>query len=174
MGEEIKITAVIGAGVIGGGWAARLLLNGMSVKVHDPSPLSEKNLKEMLSNAERAYSKLTMAPLVKPGTLEFVDTIENAVQGVSFIQESVPENPDLKRSVLNEIDQHAPETAVICSSTSGLKPSLLQKGMKNPERFLVGHPFNPVYLLPLVEICGGELTSTESKKRAAEFYQDMG
>ena len=174
MGEEIKITAVIGAGVIGGGWAARLLLNGMSVKVHDPSPLSEKNLKEMLSNAERAYSKLTMAPLVKPGTLEFVDTIENAVQGVSFIQESVPENPDLKRSVLNEIDQHAPETAVICSSTSGLKPSLLQKGMKNPERFLVGHPFNPVYLLPLVEICGGELTSTESKKRAAEFYQDIG
>ena len=86
MGEKIKLAAVIGSGVIGGGWAARFLLNGIDVKVFDPSKEAEQNLNEMLSNAESAYSKLTMAPLLKQGRLEFVDSIENAVSGVPFIQ----------------------------------------------------------------------------------------
>ena len=174
MSDEIKKAAIIGGGVIGGGWAARLVLNGIDVNVFDPSPEAEQNLVEMLSNAQKAYSKLTMAPLLKPGKMQFVNTIEAAVQGIMFIQESVPENPDLKRNVLEEIDNFASEQSLICSSTSGIKPSLLQVGMKNPQRFMVGHPFNPVYLLPLVEICGGEKTSMESKQRAAEFYHEIG
>jgi carnitine 3-dehydrogenase len=174
MGEKIKLAAVIGSGVIGGGWAARFLLNGIDVKVFDPSKEAEQNLNEMLSNAESAYSKLTMAPLLKQGRLEFVDSIENAVSGVPFIQESVPENPEFKCSILKEIEQFAPETALICSSTSGIKPTMLQTKMKCPERFMVGHPFNPVYLLPLVEICGGEKTSEQAKQLAAELYRNIG
>ena len=167
MSEEIKKAAIIGGGLIGGGWAARLVLNGIDVNVYDPSPEAEQNLAEVISNAQKAYSKLTMAPLLKPGKMQFVNTIEAAVQGILFIQESVPENPDLKRKVLEEIDNYASEQALICSSTSGIKPSLLQVGMTSPQRFMEGPPFNPVYLLPLVEICGGEKTSMESKQRAA-------
>ena len=113
MSEVIKKAAIIGGGLIGGGWAARLVLNGIHVNVFDPSAEAEQNLNEMLSNAQHAYSKLTMAPLLKPGTMQFVDTIEAAVQEVMFIQESVPENPDLKRTVLEEIDNYAPDNALI-------------------------------------------------------------
>ena len=104
MSEVIKKAAIIGGGLIGGGWAARLVLNGIYVNVLDPSAEAEQNLNEMLSNAQHAYSKLTMAPLLKPGEIQFVDTIEAAVKGIMFIQESVPEKTDLKRTVLEEID----------------------------------------------------------------------
>tara|TARA_B100001175_G_C19484896_1_gene629188 strand:- start:421 stop:1917 length:1497 start_codon:yes stop_codon:yes gene_type:complete len=174
MSESRKKTALIGGGVIGGGWAARFLLNGIDVNVFDPSDSAERTLNEMLSNARRAYSKMTMAPLVQPGNLLFFDSLENAVQDVDFIQESAPERLELKRSIINQIDQYASETVLICSSTSGLKPTLLQAEMKHPERFMVGHPFNPVYLLPLVEICGGEKTSEDAKLTAAEFYREVG
>ena len=174
MSESRKKTALIGGGVIGGGWAARFLLNGIDVNVFDPSDSAERTLNEMLSNARRAYSKMTMAPLVQPGNLLFFDSLENAVQDVDFIQESAPERLELKRSIINQIDQYASETVLICSSTSGLKPTLLQAEMKHPERFMVGHPFNPVYLLPLVEICGGEKTSEDAKLIAAEFYREVG
>ena len=174
MNEPRRKTALIGGGVIGGGWAARFLLNGIDVNVFDPSDNAERTLNEMLSNARRAYSKLTMAPLIQPGNLLFFDSLENAVQDVDFVQESAPERLDLKRSIINQIDQYASETVLICSSTSGLKPTLLQAEMKHPERFIVGHPFNPVYLLPLVEICGGEKTSEDAKLTAAEFYREVG
>ncbi|MBC8258897.1 MAG: carnitine 3-dehydrogenase [SAR324 cluster bacterium] len=174
MNKIIEQTALIGGGVIGGGWAARLLLNGIDVKVFDPASSAERTLQEMLVNAELAYSKLTMAPLVKQGKIEFVDSIEEAVKNVDFIQESAPENPELKRDILREIEQYASESALICSSTSGIKPTTLQSEMKHPERFMVGHPFNPVYLLPLVEICGGEKTTAAAKQSAAEFYRNIG
>ena len=174
MSKLIKKVALIGGGVIGGGWAARFLLNGIDVNVYDPSDSAERSLNQMLSNARGAYSKLTMAPLVKPGKLVFLDSLEKVVQDVEFVQESAPENPDLKCSILKEIEQFASETSLICSSTSGLKPSDLQAEMKHPERFMVGHPFNPVYLLPLVEICGGVKTTAEAKQSAAEFYREVG
>ena len=174
MNEPRRKTALIGGGVIGGGWAARFLLNGIDVNVFDPSDSAERTLNEMLSNARRAYSKMTMAPLVQPGNLLFFDSLENAVQDVDFVQESAPERLELKRSIINQIDQYASETVLICSSTSGLKPTLLQAEMKHPARFMVGHPFNPVYLLPLVEICGGEKTSEDAKLTAAEFYREVG
>ena len=174
MTKLIKKAALIGGGVIGGGWAARFLLNGIDVNVFDPSETAERTLHEMLSNAKRAYAKLTMAPLLKPGKLVFLDSIEKAVQDVEFVQESAPERLELKRSIINQIDQYAPESALICSSTSGLKPSSLQAEIQHPERFMVGHPFNPVYLLPLVEICGGGKTSQEAKQNAAEFYREVG
>jgi carnitine 3-dehydrogenase len=165
--------ALIGGGVIGGGWAGRLAENGVDVVVHDPHPEAERRLAEVLELAERAWAKLTLAPRMR-GTVSFAPTIEAAVAGADVIQESTPEDEPLKRRLLAEIDAHAAPGALVCSSTSGLLPTRLQAGMQRPERFVVGHPFNPVYLLPLVEVCGGERTAEETIERALAFYASLG
>jgi carnitine 3-dehydrogenase len=165
--------ALIGGGVIGGGWAGRLVENGVDVVVHDPHPEAERRVAEVLELAERAWAQLTLAPRTR-GTVSFAPTIEAAVAGADVIQESTPEDEELKRRLLAEIDAHAAPGALVCSSTSGLRPSLLQAGMTRPERFVVGHPFNPVYLLPLVEVCGGARTSEETVERALAFYASIG
>ncbi|HBI28049.1 MAG TPA: carnitine 3-dehydrogenase, partial [Deltaproteobacteria bacterium] len=170
----IKQAAVIGGGVIGGGWAARFVLNGINVKVFDPHPEAERRLNEMLVNAERAWSKLTLAPLGKRGSITFTDSIAEAVTDAGFIQESTPEDEALKRRILREIDEAAPVDTPIGSSTSGLLPSKLQAHMAQPERFMAAHPFNPVYLLPLVELCGGDQTAREFIDQAATFYESLG
>ena len=171
---ETRRCAVIGAGVIGGGWAARFVLNGLDVAVFDPHPDAERRTRTMLANATRVFSKLTLAPLPAPGALCFVGSIAEAVQDADFVQESAPEREDLKRALLAEIEARARSDVLFCSSTSGLLPSRLQSDMRHPGRFLVGHPFNPVYLLPLVELCGGAQTAPESIERAAEFYTSIG
>ncbi len=171
---EIRRCAVIGAGVIGGGWAARFILNGLDVAVFDPLPDAERRTRAVLANAARAFAKLTSAALPEPGALRFVDTVAEAVREADFMQESAPEREDLKCALLAEIDAHAPSDVLVCSSTSGLLPSRLQSGMRHPGRFLVGHPFNPVYLLPLVELCGGIQTAPEAIAQAAGFYKSIG
>lgn len=171
---KIKQAAAIGGGVIGGGWVARFLLNGQDVNVYDPAPEARQRTETMIELGARSLGKLTMVPLPKRGRLTYCDSIEQAVENADFIQESAPERLELKQSILNEIDQYASQDALICSSTSGLMPSELQRKMTYPERMMVGHPFNPVYLLPLVEICGGDKTSEDAKKAAAEFYSSLG
>jgi carnitine 3-dehydrogenase len=165
--------ALIGGGVIGGGWAGRLVENGIDVIVHDPHPEAERRLREMLENAERAWTRLTLVPRAR-GAVSFAASLAEAVGDADVIQESAPEDESLKRHLLAEIDAHAPADALVCSSTSGLLPSRLQAGMKRPERFVVGHPFNPVYLLPLVEVVPGERTSKETVERAGAFYASLG
>ena len=165
--------ALIGGGVIGGGWAGRLVENGVDVVVHDPHPEAERRVREVLDNAERAWARLTLVPRVR-GTVSFAATLAEAVAGADLIQESAPEDEALKRRLLSEIDRKAPPQALVCSSTSGLLPSRLQADMAHPERFLVGHPFNPVYLLPLVEVVAGALTSEESVERSLAFYGSLG
>jgi carnitine 3-dehydrogenase len=157
---------LLGGGVIGGGWAARFLLNGHDVRLYDPDPDAPRKTDEMLENARRAFARLTYAPTPPEGTLTFVATPEDAVEGVDFVQESAPERIELKRDLLGRASRVT--DAVIASSTSGLLPSLLQEGMRGPERFTVGHPFNPVYLLPLVEVCG------PAQDAAAELYRSVG
>jgi len=147
--------AAIGGGVIGGGWIARFILNGYDVHVFDPHPEAARIVGEVLANASRAYDRLFQAPLPEPGRLIWAKTVADAVTGADFIQESVPERLDLKHRVIAEIAAAAPETALICSSTSGFKPSELRQGARHPDRILVAHPFNPVYLLPVVEVVGG-------------------
>ncbi len=111
----------------------------------------------------------------KEGKLTFAKTIADAVKDADFIQESVPERLDLKHRVLAEIDLHAPANSIVGSSTSGIKPSDMQVAMKkHPERLVVGHPFNPVYLLPLVEIVGGQQTFPEAIEVAKEIYASIG
>lgn len=150
MSESPK-AAIIGGGVIGGGWAARFLLNGWDVAVHDPDPEAERKIAEVLANARRALPGLYDAALPPEGHLSFAPTLAKACAGAAWVQESVPERLDIKHAVLAAIDAASPATAVIGSSTSGFKPSeLTAKGA----RAIVAHPFNPVYLLPLIELVG--------------------
>ncbi|TAV43549.1 carnitine 3-dehydrogenase [Rhizobium leguminosarum] len=170
----INKAACIGGGVIGGGWIARFLLAGIDVDVFDPHPEASRIVGEVIANAEKAYAMLTGAPLPPRGKLTFCKTLEEAVAGADWIQESVPERLDLKRGVLTQIDAAARPDALIGSSTSGLLPTDLQRDMKHPERLFVAHPYNPVYLLPLVEIVGGEKTSAATIQAAMERLAPIG
>jgi carnitine 3-dehydrogenase len=172
---RIDKAALIGGGVIGAGWAARFVLNGIDVAIFDPDPELQRKVETVLGNARRAWAKLFPgAALPAEGKVRYARSIADAVAGARFVQESLPEREDLKRRILAEIDALLPADVIIGSSTSGLLPSRLQADMAHPERLVVGHPFNPVYLLPLVEICGGDRTSDAVKTRAAEFYRAIG
>jgi carnitine 3-dehydrogenase len=170
----IKTIGLLGGGVIGAGWAARCALNGYDVVICDLDPEAERKIGEVMANARRAWSGMTLAPLGAPGTIRVVRTIEEAARGADFIQESLPEQEALKIALLAKADRVARPEVIIASSTSGLLPTRLQSGMTHPERLVVGHPFNPVYLMPLVELCGGEKTSETVKERAAAFYRSIG
>lgn len=172
-GVDVRNVALVGGGVIGGGWAGRLVENGIDVVVHDPDPEAPRRVQEMLDNAERAWRRLTLAPR-RRGSIRFAGSVAEAVEGADVVQESAPEDERLKRRLLAEIDAHATGDVLVCSSTSGLLPSRLQTDMTRPDRFVVGHPFNPVYLLPLVELVAGEHTSRETVERAAAFYASVG
>jgi len=172
--RPVRTVGLLGGGVIGGGWAARFLLAGVDVVLFDPDPQAERKLGEILANARSAWHSLTDAPLPTEGSWRIVGSVAEAVQGADFVQESAPERLELKQSLLAEADAAAPSHVVIASSTSGLLPTDLSAQMAHPERLVVGHPFNPVYLLPLVEVCPGERTSPESVERAAAVYESVG
>ena len=171
---KVNKTTAIGGGVIGAGWAARFLLNGFDCCVFDPNSETERVVNEVIDNAKYAFDKLTDAPKPKIGKLSFAKSIEEAVENADIIQESVPERIELKQKVHMQIDNAAHENALIGSSTSGLLPTDIQCKMKNPERMYVAHPYNPVYLLPLVELVGGATTEKENLKRAKEFFEMLG
>ncbi|MBV7517591.1 carnitine 3-dehydrogenase [Ensifer sp. ENS12] len=170
----ITKAACVGGGVIGGAWVARFALAGIDVKIFDPHPEAERIIGEVMANAERAYAMLTMAPLPPKGKLTFCKSIEEAVEGADWIQESVPERLELKRGVITKIDAAAKADALIGSSTSGLLPSDLQAEMHHPERMFVAHPYNPVYLLPLVELVGGKKTTKATIERAMLGVEQIG
>ncbi|MEL6618397.1 MAG: carnitine 3-dehydrogenase [Pseudomonadota bacterium] len=169
-----RTAAIIGGGVIGGGWAARFLLNGWNVRVFDPSPDAEATLAPVLAQARRALPGLTDVALPPEGTLSFHDTIADAVKGANWVQESVPERLALKHKVLAEIQETLDPEAVIGSSTSGFKPSELQEGAKDPTQILVAHPFNPVYLMPLVEVVPGDNHDPRAVAWAKEVLTGLG
>ena len=174
MAGGIERAACIGGGLIGSGWAARFILNGMDVSLCDPDPEAGSRAEAVLANAERAYGRLFGDMRPAPGALRIARCIAEAVDGAGFVQESVPERLDLKRRVLAAIDAAAPAGAVIASSTSGLLPSAMQEDLEHPERMLVGHPFNPVYLLPLVEVVAGRSTAPEAVEAARAVYAGLG
>jgi carnitine 3-dehydrogenase len=169
----LQTVGLLGAGVIGGGWAARFLLAGIDVRLFDPSPAAAEAANVTLEQARRAWRRLTLAPLGPEGALTLVDTVTEAVDGADLVQESAPEQEDLKMSLLAQASRAASPEAIIATSTSGLLPTRLAAQMRAPERFVVGHPFNPVYLLPLVEIVGAAQTSAQTIQRAAELYRSV-
>jgi len=172
--RQVKTLGLLGTGVIGGGWAARALHFGIDVLASDVKPEMEAWIRGAVENAAAALARLTMAPLPKPGRLSFTTDLRVMARQADFIQENIPEQLELKQRVLAEASRHAPADVLIASSTSGLMPSDLQRDMQSPERLLVGHPFNPVYLLPLVELVGGTRTAAASIDAAADFYRYIG
>lgn len=176
MGDPpIGRAAAIGCGVIGAGWIARLRLNGIDVHAYDPSPQAARVIATVHDNALLAWRELDLAPGPDAiGSLRMHDSIERAVTDAEFVVESVPERLDLKHATLAAIDRAAPEAAIIASSTSGFRPSQLAEPLEHPERLIVGHPFNPVYLLPLVEVVPGRLTDASVVERAMDLYQSVG
>jgi len=174
MTTKISKVAVIGGGLIGAGWVARFAENGIDVAVYDPAPDAEVKAAVVFANAEHAYAKLTTAPRMNKGNIRFVASIDDAVRDADLITEAVPEDPAIKAAVYAEIEESADPAALIASSTSGILPSTLQTGLKHPERLLVAHPFNPVYLLPLVELVAGKDTASHIIPRVTEFYKAIG
>src|ERR1700758_1820385 len=172
--RTVKTLGLLGTGVIGGGWAARALHFGINVLAADVKPEMEQWMRGAVANAEGALAKLTFAPLPRKGTLSFTTDLSAMARQVDFIQENIPEQLELKQRMLAAVSRHAPRDVVIASSTSGLMPSDLQRDMESPERFLVAHPFNPVYLLPLVELVGGKATSAQALEAAGRFYTYIG
>ncbi|MGC6537066.1 MAG: carnitine 3-dehydrogenase [Candidatus Puniceispirillaceae bacterium] len=158
--------AIIGGGVIGGGWAARFLLAGWDVSLYDPDPEAERKIAEVMANARDSAPFLIDGVLPKEGSLQLACTVAEAVRDASWIQESVPERVAIKQQVYQEIQNHCSDDAIIGSSTSGFTPTELQQDAKNPSQIVVTHPYNPVYLLPLVELVASPATSQEQIDRA--------
>lgn len=169
-----QTAAIIGGGVIGGGWAARFLLMGWDVQVFDPDPDAARKLSAVIDNARRSLPGLSDVALPDEGQLRFCDTLSEAVENAVWIQESVPERLALKRKVFQTVQEHCAPDAVIASSTSGFKPSELQGCATRPEQIVVAHPFNPVYLLPLVELVPGAANAPDFVDRAADILTGIG
>ena len=173
--NKIKTIGLLGTGVIGAGWAARALHTGINVVASDIDPKMEDWINEAVENALPSLQSLTEGITLPPkGKLTFTTDPISMSQQVEFIQENIPEVLDIKRKSLKSIAEVTNKEIIISSSTSGFMPTELQQGMTFPERFIVGHPFNPVYLCPLVEIVGGKETSDKVKKIAKIFYESMG
>jgi carnitine 3-dehydrogenase len=171
--EVIERAAVVGCGVIGAGWASRLRLSGVDVAVFDPSPTVSTIIDEVHGNATAAWQALDLFPS-SVGRLSIVDSLEGAVAGAQLIVESVPERIEIKHATLESIEASSDLDAIIASSTSGFRPSVLAEPLTHPERLIVGHPFNPVYLLPLVEVVAGAKTSEATVDRAMDVYRSLG
>jgi len=165
--------AIIGGGVIGGGWTARFLLNGWDVGVFDPDPEAERKIAAVMSNARLALPALSDVPMPAEGKLTFHDTIGEAVEGAEYVQESVSERIELKHKVYAQLQQANPGV-LIGSSTSGFKASDLQKGSPAPHNIIVAHPFNPVYLLPLSEVSGSPANPPAVVEKTVEIMKAIG
>ena len=172
--RKVRTLGLLGTGVIGGGWAARALHFGIDVIAADVKPAMEGWIRGAVANAEPALARLTLAPLPPKGSLSFTTDMRTMAERADFIQENIPEQLELKQRMLAEVSRHAGSDVIIASSTSGLTPTDLQRDMRYPERFCVAHPFNPVYLLPLVELVGGARTAPTTIEAAAVFFKYIG
>ncbi len=166
--------AIVGGGVIGAGWAARFALHGWRVNLFDPDPQASRKVGEVMENARSSFPQLFENKLPAEGELRFVSSIAEAVADADWIQESVPERLNIKHETYQQIVASASAESLIGSSTSGFKPSELQQGLSRPEQLMVAHPFNPVYLLPLVELVPGDAGSPAVTERARAILSSIG
>ena len=172
--DRVRRVGIVGAGVIGGGWALHYLRMGFDVDVYDPAPEAEGGLLRLRDTAWPVLERLGLRPGASPDRLAFRADLAGAVAEVDLVQENGPEDGAVKRGILADIDRVAPPEVIIVSSTSGLAMTMLQADCVNPQRCVVGHPFNPPYLIPLVEVVGGQLTDPAAVDWLAEFYRAVG
>ncbi len=172
--NAVRTLGIAGCGVIGAGWAARAMAHGIDVVAYDPFAQSEQAMREKVERAWPSMFKLMGGKPENLGTLAFTTDLKEMCEGVDWIQEAAPEREDLKISLYEQMDQHAGPDVVIASSSSGFLPSRLQSKCNHPGRVIIGHPFYPVYLLPLVETVAGEKTAPETMDRADGFYRSIG
>jgi carnitine 3-dehydrogenase len=172
--QDVRSVAIIGVGVIGGGWAAHFLRMGYDVAAWDPGPGAADRLNALIGAAWPTLERLGLRAGASPERLRFADGLADAVAGAGFVQESAPEVLAAKVALLAELDAVTPADVVISSSTSGFTMSDMVAETANPGRFVVGHPFNPPYLIPLVEIVGGKATDPAAVAWAEKFYAHAG
>ncbi|MFG3430614.1 3-hydroxyacyl-CoA dehydrogenase NAD-binding domain-containing protein [Streptomyces californicus] len=172
--EDVRRVACVGAGVIGGGWAAHFLARGYDVTAWDPAPDAAVRLRRLIAAAWPALERIGLAEGASQDRLTVTATLEEAVAEAQFVQESAPEKLELKRGLLARLDAAAPAGTVIASSTSGYPMTDMQTEAADPGRLVVGHPFNPPYLIPLVEVVGGERTTPAAVDWASRFYTVAG
>jgi 3-hydroxyacyl-CoA dehydrogenase len=167
---DVKRVAVVATGVIGASWATYFLARGLEVDATDPSPDAEDRLRASVAQHWPTLERFGLAEGASPGRLRFHARLENAVAGADFVQENGPERIDLKIELFRRMDAAAPQRTILASSSSGLAISSVQSQCAHPERVVLGHPFNPPHLIPLVEVIGGERTSADVVARTMAFY----
>jgi 3-hydroxyacyl-CoA dehydrogenase len=172
--NEIRKIAIVGTGVIGASWAALYLARGFNVVATDPAPDAQANLHSFVETAWTELAVLGLSPNARRDHLHFTPDLKHALADADFVQESGPERQDLKLKLFSEMDATTPPDSIIASSSSGMKMSTMQSACKHPERCVIGHPFNPPHIIPLVEVVAGVKTSAETVQRALAFYRSIG
>lgn len=171
---QIQKVAIVGTGLIGASWAAQYLASGFDVIATDPAPNAEANLRKCVDEAWELLTIIGLAPGASRDRLTFTADMKEAVSKADFVQENVPERFVLKAKVFAQMDEVAPPDSILASSASGITMDIIQSGCKHPERCVIGHPFNPPHIIPLVEVVGGAKTSEAVIERAMAFYASIG
>jgi len=172
--KSIHRIAIVGTGVIGASWAAEFLAHGFDVVATDPAPNAGANLRKYIDAAWPALTAMGLSPRASRERLSFTLDMKTAVSDADLVQENGPERPDFKIKLFADIDSATPVDSIIASSSSGITMSVMQSACEHPERCVIGHPFNPPHMIPLVEVVGGEKTSPEIVQRAIDFYGSIG
>lgn len=174
LNQPVHRIAIVGTGVIGASWAAYYLARGIDVVATDPGPQAEANLRKYVDDAWPLLTQVGLSPGASRDRLTFSPDMSRALAEADWVQENAPERPDFKIKLFAQIDEATPPQSIIASSSSGITMDVIQSGCKRPERCVIGHPFNPPHVVPLVEVVGGAKTSEATIERAMAFYADVG
>jgi carnitine 3-dehydrogenase len=172
--KPIKKIAIVGTGVIGASWAAQYLARGFDVVATDPGPNAEANLRKYVDAAWSDLTNIGLSQGASRDRLSFTTDMKKALSQADLVQENASERPDFKMKLYAEMDEVAPLDSLLASSSSGITPSVIQSKCKHPERVVIGHPFNPPHIVPLVEVVGGSKTSPDAIQQAMTFYASIG
>src|ERR1700755_2310464 len=174
LSKPIRRIAIVGTGVIGASWAAQYLARGFDVIATDPAPNAEANLRKYIDEAWPALTEIGLSPGASRDRLSLKSNMKDALSQADYVQENGPERPDFKIKLFADMDEATPPDSIIASSSSGITMDVIQSACKRPERCVIGHPFNPPHVVPLVEVVGGAKTSPETIERAMAFYTSIG
>src|SRR5271157_5391292 len=174
LNKPVRRIAIVGTGVIGASWAALYLARGFNVVATDPAPNAEANLRQYIDAAWKDLTVIGLSPNASREHLQFTTDMKKALSDADFVQENGPERQDFKIKLFADMDAATPSDSIIASSSSGLTMSVMQSACKHPERCVIGHPFNPPHVIPLVEVVAGAKTSPEAVQQAISFYKSIG